>query len=257
MAKQDKNFDSLATKFSKNIYGTAKGQIRIEVLKRDLFESIPSLTTGKLRILDAGGGFGYLSQQLAELGHSIVLCDISAEMLALAEQQIQDNEKVLDITIIQSSIQDLSVEALGQFDLVLCHAVVEWLVDAKATVKGLLDFLKPNGYLSLMFYNKEAQRFHSLVSGNFDYVEAGLKVKKPVRLTPQYPLFIEDVESWIEEWGFQEVCRSGVRVINDYLKLSKNQTLDNAQLIRMELEYSKYKNYIPLGRYVHIIGQSE
>ncbi|MGL5407607.1 MAG: tRNA uridine 5-oxyacetic acid(34) methyltransferase CmoM, partial [Shewanella sp.] len=33
---QDKNFDKLAQKFAKNIYGTPKGEIRASVLWRDL-----------------------------------------------------------------------------------------------------------------------------------------------------------------------------------------------------------------------------
>ena len=85
---QDKNFDKLAQKFAKNIYGTPKGEIRAAVLWRDLVPALAKLGDKKLRVLDAGGGFGYFSQRLARLGHEVVLCDISAEMLAQAKEQI-------------------------------------------------------------------------------------------------------------------------------------------------------------------------
>ena len=254
---QDKNFDKLAQKFAKNIYGTPKGEIRAAVLWRDLSPALSQLGDKKLRILDAGGGFGYFSQKLARLGHEVVLCDISAEMLAQAQEQISASPLPLNITLVHAPIQDLSVEQHGVFDLILCHAVVEWLVDAKTTMEGLLTMLRPNGLFSLMFYNKEAMRFHALVSGNFDYVAADLKVKKKVRLTPTHPLYIHEVKQWFSEWDMALVTQSGVRVIHDYLKKNQAADFDYQKLLTMELQYSQREPYISLGRYVHFLGQSE
>ncbi|NKF51198.1 methyltransferase domain-containing protein [Shewanella sp. WXL01] len=255
MSAQDQNFDKFTQKFTKNIYGTTKGEIRAAVLWRDLIPAIESLSKPKLRILDAGGGFGYLSQKLAKLGHEIVLCDISENMLEQAKAQIAASDSQLDITLVHSAIQDLSVAELGQFDLVMCHAVAEWLQDAQATLDGLRQFIKPNGLFSLMFYNKEALRFHSLVSGNLDYVAKGLKVKKKIGLTPNYPLYINDVRQWFNDWQMELVCQSGVRVINDYLKQSLPVNFDKNQLIEMELKYSQREPYLSLGRYVHFIAR--
>ncbi|MFB2752662.1 methyltransferase domain-containing protein [Shewanella xiamenensis] len=253
---QDKNFDKLAQKFAKNIYGTPKGEIRAAVLWRDLAPALAQFGDKKLRILDAGGGFGYFSQKLARLGHEVVLCDISAEMLAQAKEQIDASDTPLAISLVHSPIQALSIAEHGMFDLILCHAVVEWLVDAKTTMEGLLTMLKPNGLFSLMFYNKEAMRFHALVSGNFDYVAADLKVKKKVRLTPTHPLYIHDVKQWFAEWHMTLLRESGVRVIHDYLKKQQTADFDYQKLLAMELEYSQREPYISLGRYVHFLGQS-
>lgn len=250
---QDKNFDALAGKFAKNIYGTLKGDIRSAVLWRDLQEQMPKLGQGKLRILDAGGGFGFFSQKLAALGHSVVLCDISAEMLAEAKRHIALSDTQLDIECIHSPIQALDSDALGQFDLILCHAVVEWLADAKNTMAGLLKMLRPGGLFSLMFYNKDAMCFHALVAGNFGYVASGFKAKR-VRLSPDFPLTVPQVEAWCCEWGFTVNCRSGVRVIHDYLKKgSLSNEYSDTGLIEMELRYSREPAFLPLGRYVHFI----
>ncbi|MCL1038440.1 methyltransferase domain-containing protein [Shewanella submarina] len=253
---QDKNFDSLAGKFARNIYGTRKGEIRAAVLWRDLTETLPAIHSARLRVLDAGGGFGHLSQKLAALGHEVVLCDISAEMLALAKQQIDACDTELNIKLVHSAIQDLNPAELGQFDLILCHAVVEWLVDAKSTMAGLLKMLKPGGYFSLMFFNLEAMRFHALISGNFDYVKADFKIKKKVRLTPTHPLTPDTVLDWFADWQLALDCRSGVRVIHDYLKKHLPPDFDNTQLLEMELFYSRYPAYRDLGRYVHFMGHS-
>ncbi|MGL4515898.1 MAG: methyltransferase domain-containing protein [Shewanella sp.] len=254
---QDKNFDKLAQKFAKNIYGTPKGEIRASVLWRDLSPALSQFGERKLRILDAGGGFGYFSQKLARLGHEVILCDISAAMLAKAQTQIEASPTPLDIRLIHAPIQALSVEEHGSFDLILCHAVVEWLADAKATMTGLLTMLKPAGLFSLMFYNKEAMRFHALVSGNFDYVAADLVVKKKVRLTPTHPLYIDDVKQWFNDWNISIETQSGVRVIHDYLKKNQAADFDYAKLLQMELEYSQREPYLSLGRYVHFLGRSQ
>ena len=37
------------------------------------------------------------------------------------------------------------------FDVVCCHAVLEWLADPEETVEHLARFLRPEGCLSLMF----------------------------------------------------------------------------------------------------------
>jgi S-adenosylmethionine-dependent methyltransferase len=253
---QDKNFDKLSQKFAQNIYGTTKGEIRAAVLWRDLVPALASLGKPRLRILDAGGGFGYLSQKLAALGHDVVLCDISEQMLALAQQQIEAANTALSIQLIHSPIQALTVEEYGQFDVILCHAVAEWLIDARSTLQGLLALLKPNGLFSLMFFNKEALRFHSLISGNFDYVNRDFNVKKKVGLTPTHPLYIEDVRSWFSQWQLSMVSQSGVRVINDYLKHNLPPGFDKHQLIEMELAYSQQEPYLSLGRYIHFVGQS-
>ena len=90
------NFDSKAPVFARNIYGTTKGHIRLAVLQRDLDALLANIQAAslpqgqKLRIVDAGGGFGPLSQGLAALGHTVVLCDLSADMLALAKEQVSE-----------------------------------------------------------------------------------------------------------------------------------------------------------------------
>ena len=53
---KDKNFDDLSSRFKKNIYSTAKGKIRLNILWRDLTEIIPQIEHGGLSILDAGAG---------------------------------------------------------------------------------------------------------------------------------------------------------------------------------------------------------
>lgn len=55
---RDRNFDDIAEKFSRNIYGTTKGQLRQTILWQDLDTILATFGGQTLRVLDAGGGEG-------------------------------------------------------------------------------------------------------------------------------------------------------------------------------------------------------
>ena len=82
---RDRNFDDIAEKFSRNIYGTTKGQLRQTILWQDLDKLLAAYGSRKLRVLDAGGGEGQTAILMAERGHHVTLCDLSAEMVARAQ----------------------------------------------------------------------------------------------------------------------------------------------------------------------------
>ncbi|WP_028862959.1 methyltransferase domain-containing protein [Psychromonas aquimarina] len=248
----DHNFDNIAQKFVKNIYGSTKGKIRSEIVWSELLHCLSLLPQRPLRILDAGGGFGFFTQKLAALGHQVVLCDISGELLKEAQQQLNGQAYAENVEILHCSIQNLPEHCSGKFDLILNHAVLEWLADPKQTLQGLLSFLCADGLLSLMFYNKEAQRFFNLVSGNFDFVAKGMVRKKVVRLTPTYPLLETDIKMWLDEFEMQILQKTGVRVLHDYLKESSHCEEKFAQLLEMEKQYCHQEPYASLGRYTHL-----
>ena len=90
---KDRNFDDIAHKFAKNIYGSDKGEIRQTIVWQDMETILANskASSAPLTVLDAGGGIGQVSQQMAKLGHFVTLCDISTEMLKLAEESLKDN----------------------------------------------------------------------------------------------------------------------------------------------------------------------
>ncbi|AGH80966.1 S-adenosylmethionine-dependentmethyltransferase [Psychromonas sp. CNPT3] len=249
----DHNFDGIAHKFLKNIYGTTKGKIRTAVVWQAILDCLALLPQRPLRILDAGGGCGFLAQKLAAMGHQVVLCDISKVLLDEAKKQMQGKDFAKNVHIIHCPIQQLSEHVDADFDLILNHAVLEWLECPKQTLQGLLTLLNVNGVMSLMFYNKDAQRFHNLLCANFDFVERGMLRKKVVRLTPTHPLLEKDVQSWLKEVNFYVLQKTGVRIIHDYLKDPTQSVHKYAQLLAMEQKYNQQEPYASLGRYTHLM----
>ncbi|MDQ2075651.1 methyltransferase domain-containing protein [Marinimicrobium sp. ABcell2] len=264
-ALEDRNFDDLAARFQRNVYGGLKGKIRLAVLQRDFARHwaqppfVPKLPNQKpLRILDAGGGQGQFSIQFAQAGHELVLCDISEEMLKLAKIQAVSAGVEERVRLVQESIQALSeqqAEQGGAFDLVLCHAVMEWVVDPQALLSALTAMVAPGGYLSLTFYNVHAMAYKNLLRGNFAKVQKQDYGGFRGSLTPINPLRPDDVHGWMEGLPLQTVCTSGIRVFHDYIldKALREQNPD--QLLELELALSQQEPYRALGRYQHVLAQ--
>ncbi|AOT07340.1 methyltransferase domain-containing protein [Pseudoalteromonas luteoviolacea] len=253
---KDRHFCDIAGKFKNNIYGTTKGQLREAVLKRDLDELVHCYFTNKpLNILDVGGGQGQLALYLAECGHQVTLLDVSASMLEFAQGRAESSGLSESMTFIHAQLQDIPSLALGQFDLVLCHAVLEWVVEQQHALAILKSCLAPQGVLSLMYFNKAAQRLANMVYGNFDYVSNGLEVKQKVGLSPNQPLESEDVEDWLNALSLRTMRKTGVRCFHDYLRELHKAQDQFEQLLSLELKYNRSEPYASIGRYTHLLLQ--
>ena len=245
----DRHFDSLAARFAEKIYGGAKGAIRLAVLQTDLLEVLPQRP---LRVLDVGAGLGHMSLWLAEQGHSVTVTEPAEPMIEGARQQFADAG--LTAEFIQCDWQSLHEHVSGQFDLVICHAVLEWLEHPEAIFPVLHQFCAPEGWLSLAFYNRDALIYRNLLKGNFKKLKvqefAGIKDS----LTPQQPLDPHDLDVKLAPlWRVKH--RSGIRVFHDYMPLHFQQRTELEALVEMELAHRRHPSFAPLGRYLHWLCQ--
>ena len=247
--KQDQSFDKFADKFEKNIYGSTKGRLRHELLVHHLHE-YTSLEGQSLDVLDAGGGTGVMTAVMLDLGHRVTLSDMSSEVLALAKQKLGEN---INLDIQHTDI--LSLSHKKQYDLVVCHAVLEWLQDPLEVMRKLVDLVRPGGHLSLSFFNYDAQLFGNMLYGNFDYVEQGMLTKNIVRLSPKNPQKPKVILSQLETLPVQVIQKAGIRCFHDYLKQPEKQSSDYEQLKKLEIQYGSTEPYMWMGKYFLIIAQ--
>lgn len=267
-SSQDRNFDDLAERFQKNIYGGLKGQIRLAVLQRDCSEHLPIKSFAlkqhasahdsdpKIvwRILDAGGGQGQFSLDLARAGHQLVICDISAEMLKVAEAQIKKEGLESQVTLIHCAIQDLSKHIEQQeFDFVICHAVMEWMQHPDELLPALMKHLKPNAYLSLIFYNVNSLIFKNCLRTNFKKIINQDYAGTAGSLTPINPLKPETVLNWVANQPLSLLSHSGIRVFHDYIFNETHREREPEELIKVELQMSQQEPFRSLGRYIHLL----
>jgi len=126
-----------------------------EIIRRYLLKE-------KMNILDIGGGAGYYSFWLQEMGHQVTLVDLSPENIELARQ------RSLATGIQLTSLQTGEATALDfkeeEFDLVLLCGPLYHLTDKEERLKALSEakrVLKPNGILLTAVIS----RYASLLDG--------------------------------------------------------------------------------------------
>lgn len=262
--RTDRSFDAIADHFEKKVYGGLKGDIRLAVLRRDLFEycAQTSHKLGRpLRILDVGAGLAQIAIELATQGHILVINDISANMLEKAQEraaQSAANDEKLNITWYVCPYQELEeklADKTEKFDLIMCHALLEWLAEPAAVMDFFDQQLSDNGALSLCFYNPASFDYRNLIMGNFNLLDnAEYKADNKKSLTPNHPVAKEEVEAWLKAHEYQTLIASGLRVFHDYSPLKRGGHNDPEAVIRMELRYSQLDPYKWLGRYLHLLA---
>lgn len=253
----DRNFDDIANHFAHKVYGSLKGQIRLAVLQRDLDEALAPLAArlGRaLRILDIGAGLGQIGLHLAALGHELTLSDVSANMLAKAKAAADAQGLSHRMRFIVGAYQALDTEIHGQYDVILCHALLEWLAEPVAVMAFFERYLTAGGLLSLCFYNPAAPVYRNLIMGNFHHLKQP-KAADTKSLTPNHPTSPETVHAWLSEYHYHIISESGIRVFYDYTVHKRGGLAHPEAVIDMELQYSRQLPFRLMGRYLHIIAQ--
>jgi len=253
---EDINFDKHSQRFKKNIYDTDKGRLRLRLVSDDLLNNTPVLSDGKkLNILDAGCGMGQISLLLAKQGHQLTLCDISNDMLDIAQANFA--EEGLSASYINSSVQDLNEQHHQQYDLVVFHAVLEWLEQPEAVISSLKRCLKPGGYLSLMFYNRNSIIFYNILKGNFRKIVKQDFKGHPGGLTPINPINPDELNQWLDKASFEVIKKTGIRVFYDYLTKELKNSRSFEDVLQMEKTYAAEPTFNMIGRYIHYICRLE
>ena len=248
---QDRNFDDLAERFQRKVYGGLKGEIRLAVLWRDLDEVLSNRASKPLRILDVGAGFCQIAIALAKRGHQVVVNDLSEKMLEMAQERAEAEGVVDLVEWHHASFQELGSHVTGQFDLVMSHAVLEWLAQPQSLIPTLRQYLAPEGMLSLTFYNHHSLVYRNLIRGNFNMLNKPEFVPDPDSLTPGNPLLPDRVAEWLKAEGLEIFSTSGIRVFHDYVTSPRGGNEVPESVIEMELKYSRQEPFMWLGRYIH------
>ena len=250
--KHDQNFDPLIDKFKDRIYGGIKGEWRLQLLQEDLLELHQRET---MDIWDAGCGLGQLALWFAKEGHALTCCDISYKMLEETKRVFREAE--LEASFAKLPAQQMAAQIPRQ-DLVLFHAVIEWLADPLETLKGVSGRVKPGGYLSLLFFNYHSFVYRNALRGGWCIPFVGDESAwygKGKKLTPPYPQKPEVLTAWLAEHGYEIKVQTGIRVFHDYMNKGTLEETDIDELMKLEYRYCREPVYRDMGRYIHILAR--
>lgn len=246
------SFDGLADRFADQIYGGLKGRLRqtllTELYRRHLAEEL----SHPLVALDAGGGLGQMSEWLLEGGHDVDYFDVSADMVERTRARLSDAQQGR-FSVQQASVFDF--QAQRQYDLVVLHAVLEWLEQPQAALARALDWVRPGGVLGLMVYNRHMLALRNLMRGTLAKVRDDQLGGDGRSLTPISPLDPASVRGQLEEAGYTVISQAGIRTFSDLTEPTVLSWYEEADILAMERQLCEQVPYRDLGRYVLFLAR--
>lgn len=251
-SRQDKDFDAMGAEWDRSIYGTTKGFIRSEVLWEDMTAQIPGLAEGRLSVVDAGGGSGRLASRMAKAGNRVTLCDPSQEMLTIARGTVEEAGVEDKVTFVPAKIADLAPHLGQRFDLVVCHAVLEWLAEPAEAPRQLAALIAPSGRLSLLFYNVNAALLKRAVRGRPGEALRELDSIAEPRPDGATPLRERDVRAWLSAAGLEVEHRAGVRIFHDHVQEPLTEQ-GLAGLLALEKRCRTEEPFASLAQHLHLV----
>jgi S-adenosylmethionine-dependent methyltransferase len=210
----------------------------------------------KLDVWDAGCGLGQMSLWFAQGGHNVVCCDISYKMLAKSKERFA--QASLMATFHQASAQEMAT-LLPHQDLVLFHAVLEWLANPLETLNEVSNRVKEGGYLSLLFFNYNSIIFRNTLRGGWRLETLLTKswYGKGKKLTPPHPQRPEIILDWLQSHGYTIYAHTGIRVFHDYMDEHTLEETKTEDLMKLEYQYCREKTFRDMARYVHILARKD
>ncbi|MDI3387131.1 methyltransferase [Streptomyces sp. B-S-A8] len=122
-----------------------------EVLKDALDRQAKATGRASLDVLDTGGGSGNFAVPVARLGHRVTVVDPSPNALFALERRAAEAGVADQVRGVQGDAHGLfDVVGRGEYDVVLCHGVLEYVDDAAEGVRNVVGALRETGALSLL-----------------------------------------------------------------------------------------------------------
>ena len=257
---KDRNFNDLKELFKQQIYGSLKGTYRFEMATQDLDYELQQHfpTQSSLVALDIGGGLGQMTLNLGKKSnfYKVVYYDVAekmkdhvdleiAQLVVAAEGELKAHVETRVGGIrdaVQETFQESSSPQNYFPDVVVLHAVLEWLSSPMEDLELLLQSMKSKSIISLLYYNRIASEKPK---------KPRKKLRKPSKLTPFHEFQFQEIESKLIESGFEITCRTGLR-IKKFKRDGSEEELK--QYLENERKIARIEPFCWQGRYNHIIA---
>ena len=240
---------------------TPWSRLRFLIVAHTLSTSIARLGGGSWRILDVGGGDGGDALPLAQAGHDVTVLDPSAPMLAKLAEDAAEAGVSERLRGVQGHIDAIASLEHQDFDLVLCHFVLQYLDALDGPLAKLLQAVKPGGYLSLIAPNRPGEVLAKAARGVDPAAALALLDAETNRtLTFDHAVRRIDAETAIaalEAAGCEVVARFGGRIVNDLLPDSapKADPAFFADLLSLELAVCDREPYLRTGLFWQLLAR--
>jgi 2-polyprenyl-3-methyl-5-hydroxy-6-metoxy-1,4-benzoquinol methylase len=211
-----------------------------------------------LRVLDVGGGSGTLAVPLARLGHEVTVVDPSADALATLRRRADTAGVGASVRAVQGDgdrLHELPLTGGAEYDLALCHAVLEVVDDPAVTLREVARAVRPGGTVSVATANRAGAVLARALGGHPVEALALLDDRDPApgRTRPAARRFAPDgLLALVREAGLEPGEWRGVSVVADLLDAASGAGSD--ALRRLELRLAEVSPYRDAAAGLHVLA---
>jgi S-adenosylmethionine-dependent methyltransferase len=243
-----REFDGLALKLEKNVYGSAKGLIRMKLLEKDLGDFVPRFTEGGLRISDIGGGAGRFASLCAGKGHAVRLSDSSRQMLRLAEEELRKESPDRPVRLVLEDFLASSPEE--EHDLYCLHGCVEWMENSRRALRKVCGEMPAGSYLSLLIFNSDRLTLKEGING---WLHPDIAPPKKRNLTPPGGLSPLETAEILDSENGTILLQSGIRIFHSFFRQFDPEGVSDEQWLEQEAAWYRKPPFNGLGEHSHFI----
>jgi S-adenosylmethionine-dependent methyltransferase len=236
------------------------GQLKYRLAQVYLARHLPNVHE-PLQILDVGGGNGLEAIAYAKQGHTVAVLDLSVDLLASARHNAEAAGVIEKTSFHQVDLADIpTLFPKAEFDVVLCHNVIEFMDDAGSALRSICQPLRHEGLLSVLSVNRYSEAYCEVLLrqnpetalGKLDAQTAKSGVFGADRKLRTASELIE----LLPQAGCLLLAQYGVRCVNDFLPDNdlKADPEFYAQLEQLEREMGDRYPYYLIARFFQIIA---
>lgn len=235
-------------------YVRSGGSVRFELITRSLLQELPQEPQ---RIVDVGGGFGRQAIMLARAGHSVVVVDFDANMLAIARDQLSSEppEVKARVELIHGDGEASEILVGKDFDLACCHSVLMYQDDPAPLLATLVRLVRPGGLISIVSINTQARAMRCGLQGRWRETVASLEAGTQIdsRYFPSREHTREEITEILEACGARAKCWHGVGIFTDHL--TEQLVVDEPEEVyRAEWLAGQQDPYRQVARCFHLLA---
>ncbi|MGW6709031.1 class I SAM-dependent methyltransferase [Streptomyces sp. NPDC054956] len=239
------------------------GRLRYTVAEANLARRLDGLGPGPLRVLDIAGGDGGDAMRLAARGHHVTIVDYAPAMLAAATERASAGGLTDLITCVRADVTALPADlAAGEFDVVLCHNLLQYMDDVPGTLATVLAPLKRGGLLSVMAINRHSAALNIAVR-EMDPAAALASLDTDQLRTEMFDSTLtlhaaEEIIPVLQGLGCLDVRHYGIRSFCDYITddARKYEPEFYADLEQLELATSARPPYMHTARLFQLTARN-
>ena len=256
--KSTKYHNDIAHKYE-NEYQTPYLILYLEITWEFIKKYLPS--NKNLPILDAGGGTGYFSRKLAELGYTVVCTDVAVKMLEVGKKLIKDTSYQGKIDFVVSDIIDMKEFKDNTFSMSIAEGdPVGYCGNPQKAVSELARVTQKGGAILVSVDSLYPSIGQTLQRRQLNELSKLLKTHIS-DFSGQYPQYNFTVQELIDLYTRNHISVDkiiGKPVFTRFLSGDKNELLADEQfykkIFELEIQFNSEPSLVGCAGHIEIAG---